>query len=148
MWLPFTAAKMRAVANTKAYVGGTCGKLIKEALLNTGKHTLTALTREGSEAKLPDGVSVRKIDYGKPETLVEALRGQHALVITLSGRASKEAQEQLIDAAGEAGVGWIFPNEWSPDIANEALIKGVSVFQSKGEHSSFQVHSQNADGYV
>ena len=104
-----------------------------EALLKTSKHTITAITRVDSQRKLPEGVITKQVDYDKPETLVEALRGQDALVITLSGHTPKETEMQLINAAGEAGVAWILPNEWSPDTANEALIKDVFIFQSKGE---------------
>lgn len=102
-----------------------------EALLKNGKHNITAITREGSDSKVPDGVNVKKIDYEKPETIVEALKGQDALVITLSGFVPKDTQTKLIEAAGEAGVGWILPNEWSPDTANEGLLNDVFVFQSK-----------------
>ncbi|KUJ17869.1 NAD(P)-binding protein [Mollisia scopiformis] len=102
---------------------GNSGKFMTEALLKTGKHTITAITRLDSESKFPDGVIVKKVDYEKPETLVEALIGNEALVITLSGFVRKESQMQLINAAGEAGVPWILPNEWSPDTANEALVK-------------------------
>lgn len=104
-----------------------------EALLKTGKHTITAITRTDSQTKLPEGVISKKVDYSKPETLVEALTDQDALVITLSGHTPKETEKQLINAAGEAGVAWILPNEWSPDTANEALVKDVFVFQPKGE---------------
>ena len=47
---------------------------------------MTALTRVGSGSKLPENVSVKQIDYQKPDTLVEALRDQDALVVTLGGR--------------------------------------------------------------
>jgi uncharacterized protein YbjT (DUF2867 family) len=57
-----------------------------EALLRTGKHTVTALARAGSQSKLPEGVIEKTTDYSKPETIVEALKGQHALVITLGSR--------------------------------------------------------------
>lgn len=103
-----------------------------EALLKTGKHVVTAITRVDSQSKLPEGVSTRTIDYDKPDTIVEALRGQDALVITLSGFTPKDTQMKLIEAAGEAGVPWVLPNEWSPDTANEALVKDVSMFQPKG----------------
>ena len=53
-------------------------------LLATGKHTVTAISRADSTSKLPEGVKVAKVDYDKPETLVEALKGQDALIITLS----------------------------------------------------------------
>lgn len=104
-----------------------------EALLKDGKHVITAITRVDSQSKFPEGVISKIVDYSKPETLVEALQGQDALVITLSGYTPKETELQLINAAGEAGVAWIFPNEWSPDTANEAMVKDVFVFQPKGQ---------------
>jgi len=79
-----------------------------EALLGTGKHTVTAIARPQSQSTFPQGVVVKHIDYSKPETLVEALRGQEALLITISGHAPiQETEEKLIRAAGEAGVPWM-----------------------------------------
>lgn len=104
-----------------------------EALLKTGKHNVTAISRENSQANFPEGVTVKKVDYDKQETLVNALRGQDVLIITLSGYAPKDTEMELVRAAGEAGVPWILPNEWAPDTANEQLVKDVFVFQSKGE---------------
>ncbi|KAJ5757014.1 uncharacterized protein N7511_007196 [Penicillium nucicola] len=112
--------------------GGNSGRFMTEALLQTGKHKVTALARAGSQSKLPEGVIEKTIDYSKPATIVEALKGQDALVITLGGRAPHEIDLQLINAAGEAGVPWILPNEWGPDTANESLVKDVVVFQPKG----------------
>jgi hypothetical protein len=43
--------------------------------------------------------------------------------------APPDTQSKLIHAAADAGVPWILPNEWSPDTANEALVKGVFPFQ-------------------
>lgn len=103
------------------------------ALLKTGKHTVTAITRADSQSKLPEGVIVKKVDYSKPETLVEALRGQDALVITMGGHTPKEIHLALFNAAGEAGVSWIMPNEWSPDTANEGLIKDLFIFPANGK---------------
>ena len=79
-----------------------------EALLKTGKHTVTAITRFDSQSKLPEGVTIHKVDYEKPDSLVEALRGQDALVITLSGQSPiQQTEEKLIRAAAEAGVPWM-----------------------------------------
>jgi hypothetical protein len=100
-------------------------------LLRTGKHIITAITRMGSEAKFSEAVISKKVDYEKPETLVDAIKGQNALVITLSGHAPKESEIQLANAAATAGVPWILPNEWSPDTANEELVKDVFVFSGK-----------------
>lgn len=93
---------------------------------------MTALTRDTSQ-KFPEGVTTKVIDYDRPETLVEALKGQDALVITLSGQTPSEIETKLIHAAGEAGVKWIMPNEWSPDTTHEELVKDVFVFASKGK---------------
>ncbi|KAK4499197.1 hypothetical protein PRZ48_009710 [Zasmidium cellare] len=112
--------------------GGNVGRFITEALLKTGQHTVTAITRADSQSTLPDGVTPKKVDYEKPETLVDALRGQDALVITVSGRSPIQSiEEKLVRAAGEAEVPWILPNEWSPDSANRGFIDDVFLFGMK-----------------
>ncbi|KAH8813010.1 hypothetical protein F5884DRAFT_751303 [Xylogone sp. PMI_703] len=111
---------------------GNVGRYMTEALLKTGRHTVTAITRPETKGTFPQGVVVKEVDYSKPETLVEALRGQEALVITISGHAPiREIEEKLIRAAGEAGVPWILPNEWSPDSAHEGIVNDVFIFKSK-----------------
>ncbi|KAF2651113.1 NAD(P)-binding protein [Lophiostoma macrostomum CBS 122681] len=112
--------------------GGNIGSQITDALLKTGKHALTALVRTDTQSKLPEGVTSKTIDYEQPQTIVDALKGQDALVITLGGFVPKDTQSKLLHAAVEAGVPWVFPNEWSPDSANEELVKDVFIFQSKG----------------
>jgi hypothetical protein len=102
-------------------------------LLKTGKHTITALTRVDSTSKVPEGVQIAKIDYAQPESLVKALRGQDALIITMSTAASQDQQMALIKAAGEAGVQFVMPNEWGPDTANDGLVKDVWLFQAVAE---------------
>lgn len=101
-------------------------------LLATGKHVVTAISRIGSTTELPQGVTSREVDYEKPETLVEALKGQDVLIITLSGYAPQGTEMRLVQAADEAGVRWILPNEWSPDTANQALVDDVFIFKPKG----------------
>lgn len=108
--------------------GGHSGRAIATELLKTGKHTVTALARSGGSSNLPTGITTKSIDYSNPSTLVEALRGQDALVITLSAQAPPDTQMKLIEAAAEAGVSWILPNEWSPDSDNEGLRKDVFLF--------------------
>ena len=110
---------------------GNIGKYITAALLKTGTHTVTAITRTNSQSNFSEGVSSKSIDYSKPETLVDALKGQDALIITLSGGAPKGTEEQLIRAAGEASVPWILPSDFTPDTANKVLTKGVPVFEAR-----------------
>lgn len=90
-----------------------------DALLKTGKHTVSAITRAGSSSKLPGGVQVKSVDYEDPATLVEALQGQDALIITMAATAPAEIQLKLIQAAAEANVPWVLPNYWGSDAASE-----------------------------
>lgn len=69
---------------------------------------MTAISRFDSKSTFPQGVTIKQVDYSKPDTLVEALREQDALVVTLSGFAPKETQDKLAQAAGEAGVKWMY----------------------------------------
>ncbi|KAK6520821.1 hypothetical protein TWF506_001064 [Arthrobotrys conoides] len=96
--------------------GGNQGKHIAEELVKGGKHTVTAITRADSKAKLPAGVVPKVVDYNDTSSLVEGLRGQDVLIITMSVAAPPDTQTKLIDAAKEAGVKFVIPNEWGYDI--------------------------------
>ncbi|MCJ1248097.1 hypothetical protein MMC30_005312 [Trapelia coarctata] len=114
--------------------GGNCGKFMAEALLGTGKHVVSAITRAESTTQLPDGVQVKRVNYDDQSSIVEALRGQDALIITMGVTAPKDQEAKLIEAAAEAGVSWVFPNEWSPDMANESLAKDTLLGDGKKKH--------------
>lgn len=96
---------------------GNLGSYIVDALLAGGKHTVTAITREGSAATFPDAVHRQPVDYSSHDSLVNALRGQQFLIIILSVRAPPDSQEKLILAAKDAGVQWIMPSEYGTDYA-------------------------------
>lgn len=102
--------------------GGQVGTYLTNALLSTGKHQITALTRSDSKNPIPSSVTVKHINYAEPSTLVDALRGQDALIITLSVLATDEA-DRLIKAAAEAEVPWILPNEFGYNSDNDAVNK-------------------------
>lgn len=104
-----------------AIVGATGrqGSHITSHLLKTGKHTVTAIAREGSNAPPAEGVKIAKVNYDDPSSLVSALSGQDALIITMSVMAPQDNSEKLIRAAAEAKVPWILPDEWGIDGTNE-----------------------------
>ncbi|RYP76706.1 hypothetical protein DL770_007180 [Monosporascus sp. CRB-9-2] len=104
---------------------GSQGKFIVDELLKLGKHEVTAITRVESKAVIPEGVKVAKVDYEDHSSLVAALRGQEVLIITMSVRAPRETQKKLVDAAADAEVPWILPNEWGVDQTNEALADDI-----------------------
>ena len=90
--------------------GGRAGKVIAQALIDGGKHKVTAITRPDSTNAMPDGIhDVKHVNYDDNLSLVEALKGQDILIITMSIMAPPESQTRLIDAAAKAGLKWIIP---------------------------------------
>ena len=102
------------------------GSHIVAALLEKGNHTITALTRKESTSVFPAGVHIKHIDYASHDSLVSALRGQDALIITMSVLAPPDQEAALVKSAAEAGVAWVMPNEWGIDCSNAALVKDIS----------------------
>ncbi|KAK7430511.1 hypothetical protein QQZ08_003030 [Neonectria magnoliae] len=96
--------------------GGRQGTHMTEQLLKTGRHTVTALTRASSEAKLPSGVQVASVDYDDEESIAAALAGHQALVITLANGVDIEVHHRIVRAAGKAGVPHIVPNVYAANI--------------------------------
>ncbi|KAJ6036802.1 hypothetical protein N7540_001081 [Penicillium herquei] len=109
--------------------GGQVGKYLVDPLLKTGKHVVTAITRPQSTSKLPEGLKVVRVDYSNDDdsALVEVLRGQQALIITMSMRAPPDTISKLVDAAAKAGVRYVLPNWIGIDSENAALCDGVSL---------------------
>ncbi|KAI1155291.1 putative oxidoreductase CipA [Nemania diffusa] len=104
-----------------AVVGATgrVGKYVVKALLDGGKHEVTAVTR--SETEMPEGVKVAIVSYDDPTSLAKALEGQDALVITLSVRVPRDTQFKLIEAAAAANVRFVLPNEWGIESSHGTL---------------------------
>ncbi|KAI2470449.1 hypothetical protein F4781DRAFT_430464 [Annulohypoxylon bovei var. microspora] len=103
--------------------GGQIGKVLAEHLLKTGKHVVTAITRPSSTNKLPEGLRISRVDYGGEDdtALVDALRGQQVLVISMSVHAPRDSVGKLVRAAAKAGVPYVLPNWFGHDAANDAL---------------------------
>src|ERR1700759_403324 len=123
--------------------GGHCGQYIADHLLKTGKN-ITALTRKGSPSKITAGILIKEVDYDDPATLVSALEGQDCLIITISVFAPPDTQSKLVQAAAEAKVPWIMPNEWGGDtsgiIGRETLI-GPPIMKNRELIDSLGVSS-------
>ncbi|RGP59508.1 nadp-binding domain protein [Fusarium sporotrichioides] len=100
---------------------GTIGAYITAALLQTGKHTITALTRGDSNNKLPDGVVAAYIDYNDEASIVAALKNQQFLIITMAPTAPRDTHRKLVQAAAKAGVPYVMPNGFMGDIEQVKL---------------------------
>ena len=81
--------------------------------MKTGKHTVTALTRQDSKASLPENVHVIKVNYDDESSIINALKGQQFLVITLAaGTTAKDVSGRIMTTAKKAGVHYIMPNAY------------------------------------
>ncbi|KAJ5181596.1 hypothetical protein N7449_011743 [Penicillium cf. viridicatum] len=106
-----------------AIVGATgrIGGAFAQSLLQTGQHTVTALTREGSHGQVPEGVQVVRVNYDDEDSLVKALTGQQFLVITLGVQAPEDLHTRIATAAAKAGVPYIMPNAYGYPISPEGV---------------------------
>ncbi|KUI69850.1 Sterol-4-alpha-carboxylate 3-dehydrogenase, decarboxylating [Cytospora mali] len=123
--------------------GGTLGKYITEALIKTGNHTVTALTRADSTNKLPEGVTTVTVSYDDEQSLVDALRGQQVLIITMAIAAPPDTHSKLVRAAAEANVPYVMPNCWGNDTMNQKLqedtLYGTRLIAARREIESLGV---------
>lgn len=78
---------------------------------------------------------MKKVDYDNQASLVDALRGQEALVITMGARAPPEPQMRLIEAAAAANVPWVLPNEYGYDNSHPGLFKDIPIGE---KHAAFR----------
>ena len=98
---------------------GNIGGHFTRALLQTGKHTVTALTREGSDKAVPEGAKVVKVNYDDDDSLVEALRGQQFLIIALGVSIPADLHSRIVAAAAKAGVQYVMPNSFGGPIIED-----------------------------
>ncbi|KAJ5794016.1 hypothetical protein N7457_000615 [Penicillium paradoxum] len=119
---------------TRVVIVGATGRLggvFARALIQTGKHTVTALTRETSKGKLPAGVQAIKVDYNDEAALIKAFEGQQFLAITLGIHAPENLHSRITAAAGKAGVPYIMPNAYgyplNPNGVSESDSYGKAV---------------------
>lgn len=92
-------------------------------MIAEGNHIVTAITRADNNTILPPDIATKRVDYSVQSSLVEALKGQDVLIITMAVMAPPDTQNKLIEAAAEAGVQWILPNEWGSDTTHPAILR-------------------------
>jgi len=76
---------------------------------------------------MPSGVEVRKVDYENPSSLVAALKGHDLFIITMGVTAPPDTQTKLVEAAAEAKIPWIIPNEYGNDTNNDQVNKDILI---------------------
>ncbi|KAB8070609.1 hypothetical protein BDV29DRAFT_197889 [Aspergillus leporis] len=120
-----------AVIKNVAIAGasGDLGTPVLNALIESNSFNVTVLTRHTSKAQFPPTVRVIPVNYESIPELTTALKGQDAVISTLTTDAM-EVQFALIDAAVAACVKRFIPSEFSADIGNPKAAT-LPVYQSK-----------------
>jgi hypothetical protein len=109
------------------------GRQLVRALLATGKHKITAVTRPNSTSSIPEGVNLIKADYTDHAALVSAFKGQQFLIITMAVFAPADTHANLVKAAGEARVPYIMPNWYGGDPRNAEMAKEAHLGNKAAE---------------
>lgn len=97
------------------------GKHTITELLKKNQHSITALTRKGSNISVPSSVKVIEVDYDSVENLTSALAGQDLLMITLAVTTPPHVHQNLVSAAAAAGIKYIIPNAYGYNFLNSAI---------------------------
>lgn len=97
--------------------------------LLAAKFQVSALTREGSSAAFPEGVTVHKSDFSQA-SITAAFRGQDAVVSAITTPAI-QAQKAIVDAAVEAGVNRFIPSEFGVNTTKDRTLALVPPLRGK-----------------
>lgn len=111
-----------------AGAAGSLGSVLVKELIESG-YSVTVFTRRDSNNAFPSEVKVQKVDYEDVASLTEALKGQDAVVSTIT-TAGADSQKKLIDAAVAAKVKRFIPSEFGCDLTN-AEARQLPVYCSK-----------------
>ncbi|KAJ5118892.1 uncharacterized protein N7443_007822 [Penicillium atrosanguineum] len=129
------------LTNLKA--SGSIGKIILSSLVSSANFSITVISRKGSEAVFPRGVTVLKSDFSKA-SLEAAFRGQDAVVSVVGATAFNE-QKALVDAAICAGVQRFIPSEFSANSQSDAVLQLLPLFGQKNDLIKY-LKSKEASG--
>lgn len=114
--------------------------------MQTGKHTVTALTRSDSNGSLPEGVKPVKVNYDDEASITDALKGQEFLIITLGVQVPGDLHSRIVAAAGKAGIQYVMPNAYGYPVDHQktgeqgydqAVTSRVKDIEATGVSASF-----------
>ncbi|KAH8698725.1 hypothetical protein BGW36DRAFT_396433 [Talaromyces proteolyticus] len=111
---------------------GRLGSYIVSGLLAKGIHNISAISRVGSTAQFPSGVTIHRGLYTDETFLNTVLQKQDVLIVCLA-KATLDFQLLLIRAAAKAGVPYVLPSEYGVDSSSKEVIKHLPVIKRKVE---------------
>ncbi|KLU83710.1 hypothetical protein MAPG_02761 [Magnaporthiopsis poae ATCC 64411] len=105
-----------------AGASGALGLVVLKHLVEAG-FDVTVLSRAPGKLPAEYASSAKEIvvDYGSKASLEAALRGQDAVVSTLSDFGGYEAQKPLVEAAVSAGVSRFIPSEFGSNLQHPVV---------------------------
>ena len=111
---------------------GKLGRAILYALLSADTFTVTVLSRSSSPSKYPESVHVARVsDDFAEEEVIQALRGQDALVVAFAG-SNSDLQIRLASAAAQAGVARFVPADFgSCDSSSPRALQLIPLYRAK-----------------
>ncbi|KAM0321459.1 hypothetical protein ACHAQA_010106 [Verticillium albo-atrum] len=115
---------------TLAGATGSAGSRILNALAKSGRFNVTAAVRK-SNTSFPSAVNVKIVDFSSLEELIEAFKGQDA-VIDATMSSDSDMPLRMVEAAVIAGVSRFIPSEFSID-PNNSKARAVPVYGPKNE---------------
>ncbi|KAI1871879.1 hypothetical protein JX265_005865 [Neoarthrinium moseri] len=93
---------------------GPVSREVIDALMSSGKHDITILSRSAQKSDIAPEITWQVVDYNDKPNLIRALRGIHTLLsfVQILSDPDQESQKNLIDAAIISGVKRFAPSEY------------------------------------
>ncbi|KAL8414551.1 hypothetical protein RB594_005693 [Gaeumannomyces avenae] len=129
-----------------AGASGALGSVVLKHLVDAG-FDVTVLSRAPGKLPTEHASSAKEVvvDYGSQPSLEAALRGQDAVVSTLSDFGGYAAQKPLVRAAAAAGVSRFIPSEFGANLENP-VIRALPYAIPKAEVQDLLVREASAPG--
>ena len=108
---------------------------------------MTAITRADSTSEIPAGITKVNVDYNDPSSLSSAMKGMDVLIVTMAVTAPRDTQSKLIQAAADAKVPWVLPNEWGGDYLDPSVAKETLIGEGNNATREF-VKSLGVSSYI
>lgn len=108
---------------------GNVGRHVVSALLHASFHVMAGGRALTSMSDLPLEAVKISVDYGSPESLKNAFRGQDAVIEAFNPNAAM-FQEQIVQAAIDAGVQHLITPDFSSDTFNQN-VEELLIFEPK-----------------
>ena len=123
---------MPNVLQNVALIGatGNIGSRVLAALLDQGRHALTAITRSTSKSTFPAGVTVYRGNLEDPSFLQSSLAGKDVLV-SLVAHDALRCETLFLEAAERVGVKVFIPSDYGNPLSDQRFVRALPTMKQK-----------------